>query len=80
MLVRTHVLSPELQLLRTVFGAPSFGQVKLPKAVKAWPVYALPSRDSQGRRAMKAGPHGTRWTAVVLGGPRMTCWWSGRGL
>eukprot|EP00913_Durusdinium_trenchii_P010618 g9962.t1 len=30
-------------------------QVKLPKAVKAWPVYALPSRDSQGRRAMKDG-------------------------
>ena len=28
-------------------------QVKLPKAVKAWLVYALPSRDSQGRRAMK---------------------------
>ncbi|CAJ1419901.1 unnamed protein product [Effrenium voratum] len=30
-------------------------QVKLPKAVKAWPVYALPSRDSQGRKAMKDG-------------------------
>lgn len=30
-------------------------QVQLPKAVKAWPVYALPSRDSQGRRAMKDG-------------------------
>ena len=40
-------------LLPLVMGSDVTSQVKLPKAVKAWPVYALPSRDSQGRKAMK---------------------------
>ncbi|CAE7489679.1 Tmem65 [Symbiodinium natans] len=51
-------------------------QVKLPKAVKAWPVYAAPSRESQGRRAMKDGevveqvaldPSGAGWVQHQAG-------------